>query len=327
MRAFHGAGERAERRGLNVLRVSFGPKRAHAGPAESTELVRLWFEPPARIRAETEGERGSSTVVTDGTHEWRLRDGRAVRGPAKPPHEAVDALFLLRPWMLLPSYHFEPLGRTTVAGREAIAVRAHLRPADGSTRMHVDRLSWGADEHLLAVDSDQGILLRLASILDDREFNVTEMTGARFDEPIEPDRFRFEPPPDVEILTAEEEIRRLNREFPKPHHPTGTETMGTQVTFTVFALSPEGPPITDRSTTYRDDHIFHSFTLLLGDEEHRVVLLQRAADGEVWSNGGHPDQVRVSVQRDGTRVDASSWTLDAVRLRQVVDALEPVETR
>jgi hypothetical protein len=325
------AAEEAERRGMRTLTVSVGfdgpPKE---GPRESTETTRLWFEPPKRIRAETEGRR-SSTLVMDGRHELRssFLGQEIVRGPLRSPYDVVTPLFLLRPWALLLDYLFEPLGGTELAGRAAVEVRARLRPGDGTRVQHVRGFSWGADEHRLAIDRERGVLLRVGAVMDGQEYEATEMTEIAFDEPIEPDVFRLEAPPGVETITAEESVRRLRATFPHPRHgKNGLERMARQADFVLFAPPRDGHPITGSKTTFHEDCVSATFTQLWGDESHSVEIVLRPHTGPPTTSltvfespDGNP---AVRTIRDGTSIEVSSATLGNKRLLELVSTLEPV---
>jgi outer membrane lipoprotein-sorting protein len=318
--------EEAERRGMKTLSVSVGFADPNA-PRESTERTRIWFEPPDRIRAETEGRR-SSTVVMDGKHSFRTAalGDEIVRGPLRSPYEIVPPLFLLRPEALLASYLFEPLGQTEVARRTAIDVRARLRPGEAVVRS--SRLSWGADEHRLAVDRERGVLLRVAAIMDGQEFDVTGMTEVAFDEPIEADVFRFEPPPGVETITAEDHARRLRASYARPRR-SGLETMARQAQFVVFEPPNDGHPVVSQSGSFRADGVSVSYTQFWGDEEHAFELVQwaqadDAAGPQTVSEAADGSLVARAV-RDGTAIEVSSRTLGRERLLEVLATLEPIE--
>jgi outer membrane lipoprotein-sorting protein len=318
--------EEAERRGMKTLTVSLG----RSTERESTERTRIWFEPPDRIRAETEGKQ-PETVVMDGKHAFRTSrlDGDIVRGPLRSPYDMVQPLFLLRPRVLLPSYSLEPVGDIEIAGRPATAVVARIRPAEGTRLEHVHRFSWGADEHRLALDREYGILLRAAAVMEGEEFDVTEMTEVAFDEPIEPEVFRREPPSGAETITAEDEFRRLRENHPHPRdRKRGLERMARQADFVLFAPGPDGRPVTGSSSGFHEDCVAATFTQLWGDESHDVQVVLRSYPGPEMTfltvsrtAEGYPAVLTI---RDGTSIEVSSATLGNERLLEVVSTLEPV---
>jgi outer membrane lipoprotein-sorting protein len=169
-------------------------ERAEELPRITDETVRLWVEPPDRVREETQGDIG----VRDGRRWWHYdpEDGLMSNeddlsvGSGIAERRSV----LLDPAGLLGALSFEPRGRTTVAGREAIVLRATPR-AGIEHEFALHQLASGAEEYEFAVDVERGILLRAASLIEDEAFAVHEILEIVFDEEFPPDTFMLTAPP------------------------------------------------------------------------------------------------------------------------------------
>jgi hypothetical protein len=203
--------------GMGVLRTE-DERRAH-GPdvpqdfyldyEDTEEVYRLWHERPDRWREErrsTKGEllrcvvaagRGASLWIYDPPE-------TAIHVPSVPEVRDPDPDFA---FMLYPSeelFYYSVVDdttihktgqRATVAGREALEVM-------------IKTISWGyppyifhgfyapdgTTDHLLLVDAEVGVILRVAARLEGREFYVAEVTEIFFDEVFPEDTFRLELP-------------------------------------------------------------------------------------------------------------------------------------
>lgn len=176
---------------------------------DTEEVVRLWHERPDRWREEQripEGEllrcvvaagRGASLWIYDPPE-------TAIHVPSVPEERDPDPDFA---FMLDPSdclfYHsvvddttIHKTGRrATLAGRKAVEVM-------------IKTVSWGyppiifqgfyapdgTTDHLLLVDAEVGVILRVAARLGGREFYVAEVAEIALDEEFPEDTFRLELP-------------------------------------------------------------------------------------------------------------------------------------
>lgn len=193
-----------ERRGAAFLSVELPGTDVPPDARESRE--RIWWERPDRLRQErTDGASGARLLVKDGPRWWSHDDWQGsvtnlgshldVESGEIPPRPE-----LLQPVVWLAWVTLEPTGSAEVAGREAVLVRARprrLRDDDGE--YGVPRLAPGADAHELAVDAERGVVLRIASFIDDAPFVVTEVERIAFDERLPPETFVFTPPPGEEL--------------------------------------------------------------------------------------------------------------------------------
>ncbi len=85
--------------------------------------------------------------------------------------------------------------RTTVADREAVEVRVGtVSWGYPPTIFHGFFVPEGTTDHLLLLDAEVGVILRVAARLEDREFYVAEVTEIAFDEEFPEDTFRLELP-------------------------------------------------------------------------------------------------------------------------------------
>jgi outer membrane lipoprotein-sorting protein len=174
-------------------------ERAEDLPRVTEETVRLWVVPPDRVRQETQGDaRGAEIGVRDGRRWWHYdpEDGLMSNEDDLSVGSGIaeQRSVLLDPAGLLGALSFEPRGRTMVAGREVIVLRATPR-AGVDDDFHLHQLALGADEYEFAVDVERGILLRAASLIEGEEFAVQEILDVAFDEEFSPDTFMLTAPP------------------------------------------------------------------------------------------------------------------------------------
>jgi hypothetical protein len=60
----------------------------------------------------------------------------------------------------------------------------------------------GGDRYLRQVDADRGVLLEVVATRDGEPFHRITTQRIAFDHPIDPERFRFVPPPGETVRTA-----------------------------------------------------------------------------------------------------------------------------
>lgn len=167
------------------------------------QIWRVWHERPYRWRQEIEPSNGSGTEyrVVDGddfwyySSRWGPRHAVSVRSEFNGgfgPEFMISHVFDPGVSHLeLDALELRPVGRTRVAGREAIRVEAvNLNGWDYPP----EPLWWGADDYELVVDVELGVILRLASRLDRRAFDVVEVLEIGFDEAFPENTFALELP-------------------------------------------------------------------------------------------------------------------------------------
>ena len=203
-------GRAADERMVNTgaYRRIFGPReergRAFSLRRQDFEQTwRVWHERPYRWRQEIEPSDGSGTEyrVVDGDSFWAYsprfgsRHAVATRseyGGGFGPEFAISHVFDPGVSHLeLDALELRSLGRTEVAGREAIKVQAVKH---GDWDYPPEPLWWGADDYELVVDARTGVILRLASRLEGRAFDVTEVLDIAFDEPLPEGTFALQLP-------------------------------------------------------------------------------------------------------------------------------------
>jgi hypothetical protein len=193
-------------------RLASGQERAFGDPLyepryreyqDSEETAHIWHERPDRWRQETYLSNGSGTVyrVADGKGPWWTYkpSGRAVVSPtnyAKDPPR-LEFAGLLDPWMLRWELGDETILRvvgqgTAQTGRRTLEVEARTVSLDYPPSGLL--FGEGAEDHLLSVDAEIGVILRLAARLERKEFRVTEIEEIVFDEEFPEGIFRLELP-------------------------------------------------------------------------------------------------------------------------------------
>ena len=167
------------------------------------EVSRLWHERPNRWRQETDSSDGSGTLyrVVDGEGPWwffeppEWADFSPTNGGEFSPDGALSGL--LDPYELRYDelrYRIRGTGSRSY-GRGSVAIVRETVEAEA------EAISWnyaplepfgeGADDYLLSVDAEVGVILRLASRLRGEEFEVFEVLAIAFDEAFAEGTFRL----------------------------------------------------------------------------------------------------------------------------------------
>lgn len=355
--------ENARRRGgaagggsLQVMLFSSRRTEGEEPPPDLHEQqTRFWFEPPDRLREESESQHSSHTTVIDGdlwwtyTPEWGstsnvgLSEEEAAEAGTRGGGESFRQL--LDPSALLAVLEIDEI---EIEG-DRLLVRA--RPRDDlddfhrHTQLHV---SAGADRIDLVVDRERGAVLRIAAYLEGAELSVTELEELAFDETFPDGTFVFVPP-------AGEEVRP-----PEifEHREYSLEEAAELAGFTVFEISelPEGPrrshvhysPARERPPMHTNVGLFYH---LAGSRGSLIVSQHKAGEGGGFGWPGiHPDGppveelerdgMRYSIlrgdpeegygsavtfERDGTAIQLQAPELDADTLLDLAASLRPVE--
>ncbi len=181
----------------------FGPPSPP--PAESTSredlerIWRVWHERPDRWRQEVELPDGSGTEyrVIDGKAFWYYspqEGARAATSEGTGFGPEFEIAYVFDPERGAPDLYYLQLrevGRVRKAGREAIRVEGEM---PGEWEYPPEPLWWGADDYELVVDAERGTILRLASRLEGRAFDATEVIEVVFDEVFPKDTFVLDLP-------------------------------------------------------------------------------------------------------------------------------------
>ena len=343
-------GEAWERAGGTVMRMMTlaGPEAAPA-PEVDEETVRLWYERPDRLRAEVDGF-PPRTVVSDAesTVVYSPRFG-PIRGPRGESGYGIGSFLGAEPAALLAAVSFEIRGRTLLAGREAIVVRARPRSVtDVMGRLHgLPGLEAGADRYELLVDAERGLLLRSASVIDGEEFMVCEVLQVAFDERLDPAVFTFAVPPGERVRTHAQVFGRMD--------VVSIEEAVERAPFTVLAPTGLGAEWTEEAQFQdRGAHGDHPTRVLLhyvrqgsGEPDpERFSVSEQAARGEEIDWGTQWERVErgdlvlfvasttahrwravfVRLEREGTSIAINSQSLDRERLLEIAESFESVPT-
>jgi hypothetical protein len=167
------------------------------------EISHLWHERPDRWRQEIDLSDGSGTTyrVADGKGPWWAYSppDRALYSPTNEPREfsADRALSgLLDPYELRYDelrYRIRGTGSRSF-GRGSVAVVRETVEAEAISWDYapLEPFQEGADNYLLSVDAEVGVILQLASRLRGEEFDVFEVLDIAFDEAFAEGTFRLE---------------------------------------------------------------------------------------------------------------------------------------
>lgn len=291
--------------GRYTLQVAFARSGgdADAPPDLYEERQRFWWEPPVRLREETESSPPlrSHTTVHDGKLWWAYspemgaisnvdlgEDERAHHGTGggerfKP---------LLDPSPLLSLLEFGAIEEARGRLRVRTTPRADLEEP-GHRHFHG---IGGADAIELEIERETGIVRRMRATLDGEELWVTELEQIVLDEVFPEGTFVFVPPPGEDVLPPETTSRRGYT----------LEDAAAEASFPVFFIPelPEGDwrlrvnYHAPRRRPPQPGHVFLIYTR--PDARASISLAQRPAGegGFGWTGYGPPPVEE--VERDGT---------------------------
>jgi outer membrane lipoprotein-sorting protein len=298
-------------------------------PDESIETWGYW-EDARRTRAEFSVGDETVVVVYEGDTFWSWSPSRGARtnaGRTNEEHGLGAGRGLVDTAVLLPQLRFRVLGRSELIGRSALHVSAEPRPStDDMWSLDLSDLGLGADEYLLAVDEERGVILRCEARLENRPFKVLEMSEVSFDEDLPADTFEIDLPEGEEFDgTVEFESVTL-------------EQLPNRVPFKVFALSGHfgrprahidrekrgGKRVVEVMTTY---HLPNGLLWLLQSDEADAV----ADPDDDWHQRGEltvceeqeADRVRCKVRlvRQGTALHLESTGATLNELIAIADSI------
>lgn len=202
--------------GHAARRVHYGGGQG-PGPGTRESLLRVWRQGSFRMRIEksyvVDGEARLSFTVVDGDSWWNYTPEEGAvssdtDGRSAPDRHDIDRFFdhpTFRHY--LEQLELTVLGTAVQAGRRCIRVGGVRRP-DGHLWPHW--LPYGADGYELAIDAERGVLLSIIGSLAAVPFEVLEVTDVSFDEAIDEEVFRFEPPEGVDVLPARPVTERVS---------------------------------------------------------------------------------------------------------------------
>jgi outer membrane lipoprotein-sorting protein len=185
--AFERGGTPPPGSGIATFRTRHSPDEP--GPTESVEPWSLWIEKPDLKRAEFMVGSERWTVVFRGDYWWSWSPSRGARtneGRSNYHHGEGPSEGLLQAALLPRALQVEQLSRGNVLGRDVIQLRGSPRTPTTAEDFRLmtgslHPLGLGADEYLLALDAEQGVLLRSEARTKGAPFLVLEMTEIAFD--------------------------------------------------------------------------------------------------------------------------------------------------
>ncbi len=301
------------------------------GRGEIPEVIetrlRLSGEPPGRWRVERDDGNGASLTVADGDTFWTYHPlAGAMTNFGDAQHQVgspSEATPVLDPSALLATLDLEVTGATPAG----IELHGRRRP---DVQGPWDSLSFGADEHLMLVHPERGVLLRVQSLYEGQELATLEVTSIEFDVELPPETFVFVPPEGVTVRDAR-----------SPHFERLTiEEAAVRASFSVFVLTGlEGDwhagvvylPLEEGSETlhltysradgFRHVQVSESSTAV-GWAAYGPVEWQESGVYRFIEEGG---QSIVAFERDGTHLQLTSNELTAAELVALADGMEKAE--
>jgi outer membrane lipoprotein-sorting protein len=199
-------------------------------PDENEERWRLWIERGGRTRAEFSMGNETVSVVFDGPTWWSWSPhagGMTNRGATNHGHGSGPAGTLINPTALMGALRLELLGKDTLLGRDVFRVRGLPRARLGNEHENaLHELGIGADDYLLSVDAERGVVLRSEARFRDQPFTVIEMTEVAFDADLPAETFTVVLP---EGETFEDVSQRARAYWPRRRRffPRGWQRKGS----------------------------------------------------------------------------------------------------
>ena len=186
--------------------ASFAPLGG-SQPAEFESRTRVWLAAPDHVRAEHEGTDGTRVGVQRGRTWWQYDEVNGAISNENDPSTEAGVGEEIRPLLdagaLTGLLDFERLGPGVRGGREAIRVRGVPRTLGRHEPWALIGIgAVGADELLLDVDAERGILLRVEARRDGEPFSIVELLEVTFDEAFPEETFVFTPPPGVQVRST-----------------------------------------------------------------------------------------------------------------------------
>lgn len=209
-----------------------------------------------------------------------------------------------------------PLGRGEVAGRPTLRARGIPRASDDEEGM-ILRIG-GADEYVLDVDAERGVLLRVEARAGGAAFLILEVTEIAFGERFDAAVFELEPPPGQRFRGVLDDLPGTMRDLP-------IERVAVLAPFPVWmpARLPRGwelgatfAPASERLGTAPAVYLHYAAP----DASHQLAIHLSPADHP----GEHPEYDHadpapwIEQERDGRRMQvrepAEDWQPAQVRL-------------
>jgi len=179
------------------------------GPVAWEMVTRAWIDRTGdRARIETNGDRGQGLTVRVAALWWSYSSvSGSISNESEPEVRgggSADFDWMLEPSSLLPVLDFNSLTPTEQFGRPAVATVAVPRVNYAAAHGPGAHVAYGADDVLLVVDCERGVVLRAESRIAARPFALYEVTEVTFDEELDEELFRFVSPDGSPVRSARE---------------------------------------------------------------------------------------------------------------------------
>jgi hypothetical protein len=307
-------GRRATERWAHETRQRGGGVSIMAVAGEGTQpesyerVTRLWIAKPDRWRQEQDEHlsagRGPLWWASSPDYGFMSNQGDPDTGHSDP----------LSSWAahLAPARFIADVSFGDVRTQEERIV-ALVRPR--ATQSFGPSLPHGADEHVLSIDPERGIVLCIESFFEGTRFDLSELVDPVWDAEIPDEVFTLAPPPGEPVRSP----RDLHRQV----------TLDDAVhlaSFAVFAISelPDGhwrSHVHYNAAGRRHRDSLH-ITYHRADGRGFITVSQHPEQADHWARGeGH---AQVQVEREGTHIAISSETYVEDELRALADKLERV---
>lgn len=283
--------------------------RGEPQPDEREETVRIWREGlVARVEHHGGARDGYYAVAVPPL--WWIWDERMGAhsnqdDPSVGNNAGQEMELMLDPTPLLSSLWFRVTGSSQIAGRPTVTARGTPRPVDQGRSFELNHLGTGADYYELEVDRQRGVLLAATAVHDGEPFHRITTLAIRFDEPIAPEMFRFEPPEGEEV--------QATRSGYRARHVTLVEAQ-QQASFTV--LMPDTVPdnwqvqcrlIEASARPESSEQISLHYNSTDGHESISITQLPAAGSNPYKSIGNEGDWEDVTRNERTIRTRPASW--------------------
>jgi len=193
-------------------------------------VTRAWIDRQAdRARVETDGPHDGRLMIRAGRLWWSYTpQSGSISNESQPEvggGNGGDFDWVLEPSALLPDFDFRPTGRIEIARRPAVTAVATPRLENPRRRPGL-HLGHGADDVLLAVDAERGVVLRAESRISGEPFSLFEIEEVAFDQDLPDERFRFVSPDGSQVHSSRDT-------FSRPE-PMSVEEAAQRASFTVL---------------------------------------------------------------------------------------------
>lgn len=233
--------------------------------------TKRWYQEPGRWRIESKwtgtvpADEGTSTIVSDGTSEWRQQGGTVTIVQASLQHKMDD----LAPWgqkgvgladvqrQVVDLYNTPNprlRGEETIAGRPAYVIDLELpnRFSNSAPELNNGR-------RVIWVDKETFFLLKavLYNPTDGSVVGSMEVTGIQYNISIDPGVFSFTSPPGAHVFDLRKGGRRPPLPSPSPRNWASLAEVRQKVSFPIFiptvvpvGLVPEHPTGGEEPTAF-----------------------------------------------------------------------------